>query len=98
MRNFLFLICLCAGSCIAGAGQLLVAQISPFTGPLSINGIANYEGARACIEETNATGGVNGNTLKFVHEDDQYKPEETIRLLREVAARDKPVAFINLLG
>ncbi|ROZ74373.1 ABC transporter substrate-binding protein [Ramlibacter sp. WS9] len=80
------------------AAELVVAHVGPFTGPLSVNGLANHEGASACIGEVNAAGGVNGNTLKLVSEDDQYKPEETVRLLREVAQRDKPVAFINLLG
>ena len=86
-----------AGVC-ASAGELVVGHVGPFSGPLSVNGLANYEGGKACIDEVNAAGGVNGNTLKLVREDDQYKPEETVRLLREVTQRDKPVAFINLLG
>jgi len=46
----------------------------------------------------NAQGGVHGNKIRFVREDDQYKPAETVRLIRLVAERDKPVAFVNLLG
>jgi ABC-type branched-subunit amino acid transport system substrate-binding protein len=77
---------------------LVIAHVGPFSGPLSGNGLANLEGGKACVDEVNAAGGVHGSTLKLVREHDQYKPEETVRLLREVAQRDKPVAFVNLLG
>ena len=67
------------------AGELVVAHVGPFTGPLAGNGLANHEGARACAREANATGGMNGNRLKLVREDDHYTPEDTVQLLREVA-------------
>jgi len=68
------------------------------TGPLGPNGIANFVGAKACFDLVNAQGGVNGAKIRFVREDDQYKTEETLRLLELVAKRDKPVAFVNILG
>jgi branched-chain amino acid transport system substrate-binding protein len=77
---------------------LVVAHVGPFTGPLAVNGLANHEGAKACVEEANVAGGVRGQTLRLVREDDEYKPESTVRLVRLVAQRDKPVAFLNLLG
>lgn len=83
---------------LASAGELVVADVGPFTGPLAGNGLANYEGSRACVEEANAAGGINGHTLRLVREDDHYVPDDTVRLLREVAAREHPVAFLNLLG
>ena len=33
------------------AGELVVAHVGPFTGPLAGNGLANHEGTRACVEE-----------------------------------------------
>lgn len=98
MRSFLVSMVLVLGVSAGQAGELVVAHVGPFSGPLSGNGLANHEGGKACVDEVNAAGGVNGNTVKLVREDDQYKPEETIRLLREVAQRDRPVAFMNLLG
>ena len=84
--------------CFARAQDIVVAHVGPFTGPLSPNGVANFDGSKACVEEANAAGGVLGRKLRLVREDDQYKAEETVRLLREVAQRDRPTAFINLLG
>jgi len=87
----------CAWSSHA-ASELVVAQVGPMTGPLGPNGIANFVGAKACFDLVNAQGGVNGAKIRFVREDDQYKTEETLRLLELVAKRDKPVAFVNILG
>src|SRR5690606_29062973 len=83
---------LAAGTALAG--ELVVAHVGPFSGPLSVNGLSNLAGAKVCVAEANAANGVNGNTLRLVDYDDGYKPENTIALMREVAARDKPVAFI----
>jgi branched-chain amino acid transport system substrate-binding protein len=80
------------------AADLVVVQVAPMTGPQAAGATANYVGAKAHFDQINAQGGVNGQKVRFVVEDDQYKPEETIRLVQEVASRDKPVAFINLTG
>lgn len=82
----------------APAGDIVVAHVGPFSGPLAVNGEANFIGAKACFDAVNAQGGIGGRMIRFVREDDAYKPEETVRLLRLVAERDKPVAFVNLLG
>ena len=87
-----------AVACHASAGDVVVAQVSPRTGPLGPNGIANYEGAKAYFDQINGQGGINGQRIRFVYEDDNYKPEETVRLLRLVAKRDNPALFVNLLG
>ena len=46
----------------------------------------------------NSQGGIHGQKIRYVFEDDQYAPGETVRLLQRVAERDKPVLFLNLLG
>jgi ABC-type branched-subunit amino acid transport system substrate-binding protein len=78
--------------------EIVIAQVSPTKGPLAVTAVGNYEGAKAWFETVNAQGGINGQKIRFVHEDDQYKPEETVRLVAMVAERDKPVAFVNLFG
>lgn len=80
------------------AADIVVAQIAPKTGPLGPNGMANYLGARVHFDDVNERGGLNGQRIRFVFEDDQYKPAETLRLLELVAQRDKPVLFLNMLG
>jgi len=78
--------------------ELVVAQVGPMTGPLGPNGLANYLGAKACFDFVNTQDGINGAKIRFVREDDRYKADETVRLLELVTKRDKPVAFVNILG
>lgn len=82
----------------AAAADLVVAQVFPKTGPLAATGLGNYLGAKAYFDQVNAQGGINGRAIRFVFEDDQYKADETVRLLQVVAERDKPLVFVNLLG
>jgi len=89
---------LAAVSIQAAASDLVVAQIAPITGQLTASGIGNAVGAKAHFDQVNAQGGINGQKIRFVLEDDRYNSEETIRLLQLVANRDKPVAFVNLVG
>jgi len=34
----------------AAPNDIVIAQVGPFTGTLAVNGVANYLGAKACIE------------------------------------------------
>jgi branched-chain amino acid transport system substrate-binding protein len=78
--------------------DLVIAQISPFSGPLKSGGEAYYLGAKAYVDRVNAEGGIAGKSVRLVKEDDAYKPEETVSQYKTVAARDNPLAFINLIG
>jgi len=99
MRKPLLSFLLAAAACTGlHAGELVIGDVGPLSGPLGPNGLANYEGSKSCVDELNAAGGIAGNTLKLVREDDQYKPDETMRLLRQIAKNEKPIAFVNLLG
>lgn len=97
MNRVWMALALALAACSAHA-EIVLADVGPFSGPLGENGNANYAGAKAYLDRVNAEGGINGQRIKFVKEDDQYKPDETVRLLQLVAQRDKPVAFLNVLG
>jgi branched-chain amino acid transport system substrate-binding protein len=84
--------------CRVGAAEIVVAQVAPLSGPSAAYGSANATGTRAYFDQVNAQGGVNGQRIRFVTVDDQYKPEETIALLKSVGERERPVAFVNLVG
>lgn len=87
-----------AASSAMAQGSIVIAQVAPFTGPLAGNGLSNFSGAKAYFDQVNAAGGIGGRKIKFIREDDTYKPSETVRLMRLVTERDKPVAFVNVLG
>lgn len=89
---------LLACAALAARAELVIAQVGPLSGPLAINGMANFLGSKACFDQVNAEGGIHGQQIRFVGADDEYKAEQTIRLLETVAQRDRPLMFVNLLG
>src|SRR6218665_3615321 len=81
------------------AADLVVAQVSPLSGPLGRSCQDHFTGAKVYFDQVNEqAGGVSGRRLRFLSEDDQYKPEETVRLVKLVAQRDRPALFVNLFG
>lgn len=91
-------LCVAWASAALVHAEIVIAQVSPTKGPLAVTAVGNYEGASACFEAVNAQGGIHGQKIRFVHEDDQYKPQETVRLVEAVAERERPLAFVNLFG
>jgi branched-chain amino acid transport system substrate-binding protein len=85
-------------SASAAAGELVIGQVSALTGPLGLNGRSNYLGASAVFQKINAEGGIHGSRIRFVAEDDEYKPELTVSGFKKVTQSDNPVLFINLFG
>jgi len=82
----------------AGAKELLVIQVAPLSGPQGVTGKAVQAGAKLYFDHINAQGGVGGNTIKLISRDDENKPEETVRLVKESLANEQPVAFIGSVG
>lgn len=95
-------------ACAAGTGLLSVAraannplvvgQVAPFTGAQAVTGKAIHAGIKLYFDAINAKGGINGRPLKLVTRDDGQKPEETVRLIRDLWAADAPVALLGTVG
>jgi len=82
----------------AGAADIVLTQILPLTGAIAPNAQGVMIGTKAYIDGVNAAGGVNGNRIVLDTQDDQYKPDETLRLARKSIAEVRPLALINLMG
>ncbi len=78
--------------------EIVIAQVATKSGPLAVSTQGAYDGAKAYFDQVNAQGGIDGQRIRMVFEDDQYKASETIRLLNEIAKRDKPLLFMTLTG
>jgi len=83
---------------LAVSGELVVAQVAAFSGPIAPYGEQTSLGAAVLFAAVNERGGVNGNTIRFVKRDDRMDPLTTVKLYEEVARTDKPVAFLYPLG
>ncbi len=80
------------------ARDIVIAQIAPFTGVQASAGKSYAAGLRLAFAPVNASGGVNGNPIRLVTADDAYKPEDTVRLAREIIAKESPVALAATVG
>ena len=82
----------------AAAKEIVVSQVAAFTGAQASSGKAIRAGIKLYFDHVNKNGGINGHTLKLTTHDDGYKAEETVRLVKEVLAKEAPIAFIGVLG
>jgi len=82
----------------ARAGEIVVAQVAPFSGPLAPTGSHLRAGAQLYFDAVNAKGGIAGNRLKLVSKDDGYKAVETVRLARELIRDAQPLALFGIVG
>ena len=79
---------LVAWSALAGAGELVVAHMAPFTGPASIEAAEYNAGIRLAIKAANASGGINGQQVVLKTANDEYKPEQAVAIFRQLAAEN----------
>ncbi|MBB3193080.1 ABC transporter substrate-binding protein [Roseateles terrae] len=96
VRRLLALLCLAAAP--AAHADIVIGQVAPFTGPQAVTGKAIRAGAKLWLDEVNARGGIKGQKLKLVTRDDGQKPEETVRLVKELIEQDNPTALIGTIG
>jgi len=88
---------LAAWSAMAGAADLVVAHMAPFTGPAAIEAAEYNAGIRLAIKATNSAGGINGQQLVLKTANDEYKPEQAVAIFRQLAA-ENTVATLMPVG
>jgi branched-chain amino acid transport system substrate-binding protein len=95
-RRLVALLCLVAAP--AAFADIVIGQVAPFTGPQAVTGKAMRAGAKLWLDEVNARGGIRGQKIKYVFRDDAQKPEETVRLVKEMIEQENPAAMIGTVG
>jgi len=80
--------------CNAQSGQpIKIGFISMFTGRVSVLGTSGFGGVALAAEEINSRGGLLGRKIELIKRDCEGKPEEAVRIARELVNNDK-VNFI----
>lgn len=82
----------------AGAAEILIAQVAPFSGPLAPTGSHLRAGAQLYFDAVNAGGGIHGAKIRLIAKDDGYQSAETVRLAREILRESQPLAFFGFVG
>ncbi|MFC5474535.1 ABC transporter substrate-binding protein [Paraherbaspirillum soli] len=73
----------------AQAADVKLGLAAALTGPAAKYGVAIKNGFTLAADEVNAKGGVNGNKLALVVEDEQGKKEEAINVFKKLIFKDK---------
>ncbi len=85
-----------AASAAAGAsGTIKIGAIMPMTGDVSVYGTSTSNAIKLAIDEVNAAGGVNGQQLELVLEDDQNTPDVSINCFNKLVSQDKVDVIIG---
>lgn len=77
------------------ADSIKVGFNAPLTGFAAADGNSALIGAQLAVEQVNAAGGVNGETLELVVYDDQASPKESAPLAVKMITQDEVAAGIS---
>ena len=84
----------CLSATIANAATKIGA-VTCLSGPLSTFGVSSVQGAKLAAEEINSSGGILGQPLELVVEDNQSKAGEAATAARKFISQDKVVAILG---
>jgi branched-chain amino acid transport system substrate-binding protein len=95
---------ICLSLCIAtllGCGiqtvfaQIKIGAVTCLTGELSTFGVSSKQGAELAVGEINSAGGVLGQTIDLIIDDNGSKAGETATILRKFISQDKVSAILG---
>ncbi|HEY2122290.1 MAG TPA: ABC transporter substrate-binding protein [Chthoniobacterales bacterium] len=77
------------------AGQIKIGAVICLTGELSTFGVSSKQGADLAVGEINGTGGVLGQPIDLIVEDNGSKAGETATIFRKFVSQDKVAAILG---
>ncbi len=77
------------------AGEIKIGVAEALTGPVAKYGVPIKNGFILAAEEINAAGGIHGNKIKLIVEDEQAKKEEAINVFKKFIFQDKVIAIFG---
>jgi len=78
--------------------KVVVGAWMALSGVLATMGKQDTQAVRAYLNMINEEGGINGRTIEWIVEDDEYKPERTVAVARKLDKVDKVFAYVLCLG
>src|SRR5262245_14449606 len=75
--------------------EILVGEYGSLTGGIATFGISTRDGSQLAFDDVNAKGGVLGQKIKLLVEDDQSKPEEAGTVVNKLIHQDHVVAMLG---
>ena len=86
---------LAAAASTAAPASIKVGEFASLTGKEAAFGQSSHKGTLLAIEEINAAGGLLGQKLELITEDNQSKSGESATIVKKLISRDKVVAILG---
>ena len=80
----------------AAAQEIVIGHVCGYTGPARNDANEMGAGAQALLDAVNARGGFNGKKFRLFAVDDEFKPDNTVRLVDEM--KGKAIALLPITG
>jgi branched-chain amino acid transport system substrate-binding protein len=84
-----------ATSLSGASAPIKLGEVDPLTGGVSQFGIGCHQGFVLAFEQINAEGGILGQQIELVTEDDQSKPGQSATAVRKLITQDKVLAILG---
>ena len=79
------------------SNDVVIGGIFPLSGAVAVYGVECRNGIILAIDEINATGGVNGQKLVLISEDDEGNPDKTVNAYQKLTSKDGAKIIIGSL-
>lgn len=79
----------------AQAGEIKIGVAAALTGPVAKYGVSIKNGFNLAALKINAAGGINGNKIKLIVEDEQAKKEEALNVFKKFILQDQVLAIFG---
>lgn len=79
-------------------GELLLGQSAVLSGPLGKAITALNQGLQLALDQANAAGGINGQTLRLISLDDELKPDKAVANYKALIGQHHVSAFLGCVG
>ena len=80
----------------AATGEIVIGHVAGYTGPASNDANQMGAGAQVLIDAVNERGGVNGRKFRLLAVNDEFKPDNTVKMIDEM--KGKAVALLPITG
>lgn len=80
----------------AATGEIVIGHVSGYTGPATNDANQMGAGAQVLFEAVNERGGFNGRKFRLLAVDDQFKPDNTVKMVEEM--KGKAIALLPITG
>src|SRR5882724_2640704 len=80
----------------AASSEILIGHVCGYTGPARNDAAEMNAGAEALFAAVNERGGYNGRKFRLLVADDEFKPDNTVRMVGEM--KGKVIALLPITG